>query len=81
MKRFEIHTPSATPAEYVKVFGDVRFSVLTPCLLRVEMGNFCDEPTQRVWGRAFDTPAFRCENKGSIVHIITDKAHFMFNMR
>ncbi len=81
MERFRIDVPSATPAEFVKVFGNVRFSVLTPCLLRVESGNFCDEPTQRVWGRAFDAPAYRCEKKGSEVNIITDKAHFTYNLR
>ena len=80
MERFRIDVPSATPAEFVKVFGNVRFSVLTPCLLRVESGNFCDEPTQRVWGRAFDAPAYRCEKKGSEVNIITDKAHFTYNL-
>ena len=80
MERFRIDVPSATPAEFVKVFGNVRFSVLTPCLLRVESCNFCDEPTQRVWGRAFDAPAYRCEKKGSEVNIITDKAHFTYNL-
>ena len=81
MKRFEVKTASATAAEFIKVIDGVRFSVLTPCLLRVEHGNFCDEPTQRVWGRAFDTPAFRFERKGSEVHIITDKAHFTYGLR
>ena len=81
MKRFEIKTPSKTAAEFTKVFSGVRFSVLTPCLLRVESGSFCDEPTQRVWGRAFDTPAYKCEQKGAEVHIITDMAHFTYNLR
>ena len=81
MKRFEINAPSATDKAFTAVFGNVRFSVLTPRLLRVEKGNFCDEPTQRVWGRNFDKPVFKCEKKGGVVHIVTEKAHFMFSLR
>ena len=48
MKRFEIDVPSASAARQMLTIGDVRFTVLTPRLLRVETGAFCDEPTQRV---------------------------------
>ena len=42
-----------TPArkEAILEIGEVRLSVLTPCLLRVETGHFTDMPTQRVWNR------------------------------
>ena len=49
MKRFEVKTASVTDKSCTVVFGNTRLSVLTPCLVRVEKGNFCDEPTQRVW--------------------------------
>ena len=61
MKRFEVKTASVTDKSCTVVFGNTRLSVLTPCLVRVEKGNFCDEPTQRVWERDFERPVFTCE--------------------
>ena len=81
MKRFEVKTASVTDKSCTVVFGNTRLSVLTPCLVRVEKGNFCDEPTQRVWERDFERPVFTCEQKGRVVHIVTDKAHFMYSLR
>ena len=81
MKRFEVKTASVTDKSCTVVFGNTRLSVLTPCLVRVEKGNFCDEPTQRVWERDFERPVFTCEQKGRLVHIVTDKAHFMYSLR
>ena len=60
-KRFKIDCSPVAKEECVVVRRGTRFTVLTPCLLRVENqknGNFCDEPTQSVWFRDFDAPKF-----------------------
>ena len=61
----------------------VRFSVLTPALLRVEVsrdGTFCDEPTQSVWFRSFDKPKFTVTQDKDAVTIKTDAAAFCFSL-
>ena len=52
MERFSF--PSAPAAKH-NIFKTkhMRLTVLTPCLLRLETGNFTDLPTQTVWNRVF----------------------------
>ncbi len=62
-------TESKTDKKYTKIIGNVRVSVLTSRLVRVEYqkdGNFCDMPTQSVWYRNFDTPDFEIECSDNI---------------
>ena len=80
MKRFEIGVPSASAARQMLTIGDVRFTVLTPRLLRVETGAFCDEPTQRVWRRAFDAPTFERGQSGNVVEIVTADTRFVYDV-
>ena len=80
MKRFDIDVTSASAAEQTVVIGDVRFSALTSRLLRVERGAFCDEPTQRVWHRAFDKPKFECRRGDGVVEIVTSDARFVYDL-
>lgn len=42
----------------IRVGRDIRITVLTPCLLRVEKGSFTDLATQCVWNRRFEETDF-----------------------
>ena len=57
MSRFSF---PAAPAAKHNVFKTkhMRVTVMTPCLLRLETGNFTDLPTQTVWNRDF--PKVQC---------------------
>ena len=57
MSRFSF--PAASAAKH-NVFKTkyMRITALTPCLLRLETGNFTDLPTQTVWNRDF--PKIKC---------------------
>ena len=57
MSRFSF--PAAPAAKHnVYKTKHMRITVLTPCLLRLETGNFTDQPTQTVWNRDF--PKMTC---------------------
>ncbi len=63
---------------------NVRFTVLTPCLLRVEVqgnGKFCDEPTQSVWFRDFCKPEFKVNESRDTIEIKTTKANFLYSFK
>ncbi len=57
MERFSFE---ARPRAKHHIFrtSKMRITLLTPCLLRLESGNFTDLPTQTVWNREF--PEFPC---------------------
>jgi len=58
---FKINCSPVSKKDSIITVGDTRFTVLTPCLVRIEVsngGHFCDEPTQAVWFRDFDNPKF-----------------------
>lgn len=81
-EHFDIGADSKTLPEYTLIKDNVRFSVLSDRLLRVEYdktGHFTDEPTQCVWYRNFDKPHFRVEFHGKSVKIITEKAVFTYS--
>ncbi|MBE6786697.1 MAG: DUF5110 domain-containing protein [Ruminococcaceae bacterium] len=83
-KRFKIDCSPVAPEENTVVFGNTRFTVITPCLLRVEVQsrcNFCDEPTQSVWFRDFDNPKFEAKQEDGIVTIKTTKANFRYSLK
>ena len=65
----------------IRVGGDIRVTVLTPCLLRVEKGAFTDLPTQCVWNRRFDDAAFAHHLSGGNLVITTDETVFTLNVR
>lgn len=81
MKRFNIETDSKTDEKFTIVDGNTRISVLSPCLVRVERGEFCDEPTQKVWYRNWDRPKFDVERRGASIAIVTEKARFVYNTK
>ena len=83
-KRFKIDCSPVAPEENVIIRGNTRFTVLTPCLLRVENqrnGAFCDEPTQSVWFRDFSEPQFEVRENEDTVIIKTTKANFMYCLK
>ncbi len=83
-KRFKIDCSPAAHEGSSVVFKDTRFTVITPCLLRVETqkdSNFCDEPTQSVWFRDFCKPEFQVKEAEDVVEIKTAKANFLYSLK
>ncbi len=83
-KRFKIDCSPVAPEENVIIRGNTRFTVLTPCLLRVENqrnGAFCDEPTQSVWFRDFCKPQFEVRENDDTIIIKTTKANFLYCLK
>lgn len=80
-QEFGLHTASKTPDSCMILEGDVRISVLTDRMIRIEHGPFCDRPTQAVWYRSFQTPRFTVEKKGSRITVRTGKCAFTYDLR
>lgn len=80
-QEFGMHTASKTGDACTIIEGEVRISVLTPRMIRIEHGNFCDQPTQAVWYRNFQAPRFTVNKKGSRITIQTEKCAFYYDMR
>ena len=83
-QRFKIEASPVAHKSHTLIFDNVRFTVITPCLLRVEIqakGKFCDEPTQSVWFRDFEEPKFEVKEDGDNVEIKTTKANFLFSLK
>ncbi len=82
LKTFAWRSDSKTDDKYIFIKNNVRFSILTSRLLRVEYdkkGHFTDEPTQSIINRNFDTPEFRIVEDGDRVIIITTKTIFKYD--
>ncbi|MGN1479006.1 MAG: TIM-barrel domain-containing protein, partial [Acutalibacteraceae bacterium] len=81
---FSIKTDSKTDSEYTVTSKNLRVSVLTPELVRVEYldgGNFCDMPTQCVWFRNFDSPSFEVNDSDNTISVKTDSCVFVISKR
>ena len=81
---FSYKTQPKTDSKYVFISGNFRFSVLTSRLLRVEFSqdmDFCDDATQAVLFRNFDTPEFEAEKKANEIIIKTKYAQFNFDTK
>ena len=82
-KRFQIEASPAAPKSQTIVRQNVRLTVLTDCLVRVEVqkdGIFCDEPTQSVWFRDFENPTFTVHDIADTVQIQTSKVTFVYSL-
>lgn len=82
LKTFGWKSDSKTDERFTFTKNNVRFSLLTPRLLRIEhnkKGLFTDEPTQSVINRNFDKPAFNIVEDGDKVIIITTKTIFKYD--
>ncbi len=83
-QRFRIDASPLCPAKNVFVKGNTRFSVITDCMLRVEVqedGFFCDEATQSVWHRDFADPSFKVFEVADTVQIRTAKVTFVYSLK
>ena len=83
-KRFKIEASPKADDSQVIIRKNTRFTVLTPCLLRVEVqskGKFCDEPTQSVWFRDFEKPVYEVIDGEDTVEIKTTKANFLYSFK
>lgn len=83
-KTFSWKSDSKTDKKFTVIKNDVRFSVLTDRLLRVEIDSnlqFTDEPTQTVINRNFSAPQFKTVEDGDTLIIITTKAIFRYDTK
>ncbi len=72
-----VKTSPVALAENVVLFGDVRVTVLTETLFRVEKDSdkrFCDEATQSIWFRNTPPVSFEIKKKGEALIVKTAKA-------
>ncbi len=82
-KRFKIDCAPLADKNQTLTYKSVRLTVITPCLLRVEVqneGKFCDEPTQSVWFRNLGDAKFDVKESGNKIEIITEKAVFTYSL-
>ncbi len=81
MKKLTLKTNSITPEKYTVINNGVRFSVLTPSLLRIEWGceEFFDAPSQSVINRNFCETDFSFENYANTTLIKTSECEFSFD--
>lgn len=79
MQRFIVNTASKSKEKQTVSGKNWRITVLTDRLIRVETGNFCDEATQCVWYRDWDSPEFSVSTSGRIILIKTRKIEFYFD--
>ncbi len=83
-QRFKIDCSPVAHKSHTIVRKNTRFTVITPCLLRVEVqskGKFCDEPTQSVWFRDFCEPEFKVNESRDTIEIKTTKANFLYSLK
>ena len=83
-KYMKCETAAAADPSQIITRGDVRFSVLTDRLLRVELdedAHFTDEPTQSVWFRNFDKPVFETSESGNLIEIRTESTIYVYDLK
>ena len=82
-KRFKIDCSPVAINKQTIVKNKTRFTVIAPCLLRVEVqreGKFCDEPTQSVWFRDFCETDFEVKESNGTIEIRTSGAKFVYSL-
>ncbi len=82
VKTFGVKHAQKTDDKYVIIKNNVRLSLLTERLLRVEIDNegiFTDSPTQAVINRSFCSPQIRIVEDNGIVIIMTTKTIFRYD--
>lgn len=71
-------------AKQIIAMENVRITVLTPELIRVEISDnrrFCDEATQTVWFRELDECDYTVDYNDKEIVIVTESATFHFNRK
>ena len=61
----------------IMIYGDLRITVITPELVRIERGGFCDLPTQTVLFRNLGRVEFSCREESDKVRLNTDSCEFV----
>lgn len=75
---------SAAPKELTYTSKNVRLTVITDRLLRLEVNknrDFVDKPTQKVWYRSFDNPKVIFSERDGEIVVRTTKAIFHINTK
>ena len=83
MSRFSIES-SLTAKENIIIFDDVRISVLSDRIIRVEKDKereFCDLATQTVLNRNLQNTKFTCEKQGNKVFVKTKSSCFVVDLK
>ncbi len=80
---FKIKCSPVSNEKNTVICKDTRITVLTACLLRIEVsasGIFCDEPTQAVWFRDFDLPEYTLKKEKNKIIIKTSLVEFCYDV-
>ena len=80
MERFSCQSAPAY-SEQTIVFGDMRISVLSDRIIRVEKGAFTDLRTQTIYCRNFAKPQFKTSKTTDKVAVTTAKATFAIDLK
>jgi alpha-glucosidase (family GH31 glycosyl hydrolase) len=80
MARFQIGTSAARESAVI-TYDNVRITVLAPCLIRIETGNFTDLPTQKVWFRDLGHTGYKVYKSGDIRMVKTEEICLHVNIR
>ena len=79
MNRFAIQA-NPTCKNIVHLSPDLRISVITPCLIRVEASSFTDFATQTVWNRDLGHINLTVSYHSSVCTVQTDETIFRINL-
>ena len=77
--RFGVPLAAANSSD-VLTYGDVRISVITDRIVRVEKGAFCDNRTQTIFCRNFAKPQFNAQKDDDKVVVATKCAKFSIDL-
>ena len=75
-KKYAIKSDGSACAENVIIDSDLRITVITPELIRIEKGSFCDLPTQTVLFRNLGKVDFSFKKFSDRITVRTDKCEF-----
>ena len=75
-EKYVIKSDGFACSENIVVDSDLRITVITPELVRIEKGGFCDLPTQTVLFRNLGKVDFSCVKESDRITVRTDKCEF-----
>ena len=84
MERFQIKTNPTVDKKYTLTAGNIRFTVISDRILRVEKsrkGIFCDDATQTVLDRAFSPTPYSYRMNSETVMIKTALCEFNYSLK
>ena len=75
MGRFSFHCDPVCP-NVVYQQENLRLTLITPRMLRIEKSSYTDMPTQTVWNRNLGDASWELSRQGSVLSITTDAVSF-----